>query len=120
MLILFLVIVTSTSTMKHLNILSLQKDRYEDLYIAVLNTKEKLYPSICKSTFFQEGDTGKYTYKATCTKVKELKNFIKDFEDDKIGNLGDMFIQLYKVDLVLKKKTQYNYTYYISNYTKSY
>lgn len=119
MLILFLVIVASTSTMKHLHMLTLQKDRYEELYITVLNIKEKLSSSICQSNLVQEGEMGNYSYKASCTKVQELQNFFKNLEDDESGNIGDMLVQLYKVDLVVTKEKSYDYKYYLTTYHKS-
>ena len=112
MLILFLVIVTSTTSIKFFQTVNKQKTNYEDQYIALLSLKDMLSSTICISKFQDKGEWNDFKYTVTCEKVQELKNFKKAFDiDDPSGNIGNYLIQLYKVQLSLENK---NYSYYIT------
>ena len=113
MLILFLVIVTSTSSIKFFQTVNKQKTNYEDQYIAVLSLKDKLSSTVCISKFQDEGVWNDLAYRVTCEKIQELKSFKKVLlYDEESGNIGNHIMQLYKVQLSLEKK---NYSYYITH-----
>ncbi|MEA2019439.1 MAG: hypothetical protein U9N59_13455 [Campylobacterota bacterium] len=113
LLILFLVIVTSTTSIKFFQTVNKQKSNYEDQYIAVLSLKDKLSSSICISKFKEEGIWNGFGYTAICTKTNELKSFKKGFDiDEPSGNIGNYMMNLYTVKLVIENK---NYSYYITH-----
>lgn len=104
MLILFLVIATSFSSIKFFNIQIDKRQLYEEKYINILSLKDKLSSTICKTSFSQEGILNGYEYSANCTKIKELRTYKKAFEDDEVaGNFGNFMIKLYRVNVTLKK-----------------
>ena len=116
MVILFLVVATSFSNIKFFNMLNDKKSIYEEEYINILSIKDKLSSSICKTTQISEGLFNNYKYIATCTKVRELRTYIKDSEDDALsGNKGNYLIKLYNIELNIKhenisKRHSYNLT----------
>ncbi len=112
MLILFLVIVTSTTSIKFFQTVNKQKSNYEDKYIAVLSLKDKLSSTICISKFQDEGLWNAFQYRATCEKMQELKSFDKSFGSYKTsGNTGNYLMHLYKVRLSIQNK---HYSYYVT------
>ena len=115
MLILFLVISTSFSSMKFLTILSTKKAIYEDKYITIINLKEKLASTICRTSLKEEDDFSGVHFTTKCEKLKELKSFQKGVEDEDTGNVGNYLITLYKVQLSLKNEViQIDLDYYIT------
>lgn len=104
MLILFLVISTSFTTIKFFNIQIKKRVNYEDKYINFLTLKDKLSNKICKNSLVENGTFNGFSYSAKCEKVKELRTFKKAFDEDEVsGNIGNYLMTLYKVTLQLKK-----------------
>lgn len=120
LVILFSVVVTSASAVKHLFITKGQKDSYEKLYISVLNIKDKIDNKICTNSFHLIGSLGNSTYEADCKKLKELRNYISGFEDNQIqGNNGRTYVSLYKIDLHISlNQREKSYTYYKTQTTR--
>jgi len=117
LLILFLVIAGSTTIMKSFQIVNKQKNQYEKEYMVVLSIKDLLSSRhICVSKLSQEGNYDGFSYKAECTKIKELRNYKKPLDyGGKEGNIGSYLLKLYKVDLDIKQgKFNKNFTYYIT------
>lgn len=117
LIILFTVIVTSVTSVKHLFMIEGQKELYEHLYMSVLNIKDKIDGKICTKTLHLEGTLGESSYEAHCTKIKEMRNYTTGFDDDEIaGNNGKLNVQLYKIDLdIISQGIQKHYTYYKTN-----
>jgi len=120
MLILFLVISTSFSSIKFFNIMSIKKQDYENEYMLVLSLRDKLSQTICKTSLYEDGKFNGYSYTASCDKVKELRTFVSGDEETSIsGNIGKYSIQLYKVNLVLSKKNYFKKNnYYVTRSIK--
>ena len=116
MLILFLVLATYFSNIKFFNLMIEKKVNYEDEYITVLSLKDKLSSTICKTSLKEEDDFNGFHYIASCEKVKELRTFVKGFEEDDLsGNIGNYLLKLYKVNLGLQKgKFSKQNSYYIT------
>ena len=105
LLILFLVIATSTVTIKELYKVNQQQFNHEALYSAVLNIKDYIDDDICRTKFSQKGSFNGFDFEAKCDKIKELRNYKKAFDStEQEGNVGDFLVQLYKVTLTLKNK----------------
>ena len=104
LLILFLVIASSTNTIKFFQIIENKKVTIEDEYMIVLNIKEKLSHSICKEELKEEGSLNGYNYTAECEKQNELRSYQQALEvGDSSGNIGNYLMKLYGVKLNIKK-----------------
>lgn len=104
MLILFLVISTSFTSIKFFNMQIEKRATYEDKYINFLTLKDKLSKQICKNSMISNGTFNGLSYRVRCEKVKELKTFRKGFELGEVsGNLGNYLITLHKVTLDIEK-----------------
>jgi hypothetical protein len=116
LLILFLVITSSTMSLKSFGIINNKKSQYEKEYMSVLNIKDILQDDICVKSMTKTGKFDGYTYKAQCAKEKELRNYQKAFEiGDPEGNIGSYMIRLYKVNLhVSKGRLSKNYIYHLT------
>lgn len=114
MLILFMVIATSTATIKQLKIVREQQVHHEELYMLILNVKDYIDDDICKKQFSMQGEFNGYKYHASCEKQNELKSYVKAFEeDDKEGNIGPFAIKFYKIILEVKNdRLEKNYIYF--------
>ena len=121
LMILMIVIASSTSAVKFFHMAGAKKQNYEDLYITVLSIKDKLAPSLCKTTMNSRGKLNGYNYSATCKKEKSLREYKPAFDiGDPSGNIGENIINLYQVNLTLtKEKQKKNYTYYVNTIQKS-
>jgi len=113
LLILFMVVTVSVTTIKHLNLVRTQQVRYEDVYRAVINIKDYIDADICKGKNSMSGNFNDYEYKAECSQEIEKRKYVKAFnEGDPEGNIGNVMAILYKVVLHLKKgnfKKEYSY-----------
>jgi len=111
LLILFMVIATSSVTIKQLFLINKQQSNHENLYIELLNVKDYIDEEVCQKDQDISGDLNGFHFVATCQKVNELKSFVKD--EDREGNLGNYLITLYKVTLSLQKENiDKKYQYY--------
>ena len=115
MLILFLAIAMSMSSIRFLSDVEKRKEAYQNRYMTVLSLKDKLTES-CLSSQSQEGNFNGHDYRVQCTKLKELKNFhIALDTDDVSGNYGSYLMQLYQMELFLMEGTrEHRYAYYIT------
>jgi len=120
MMILFLVISTSFTTIKFFNINTHKKIFYEDNYIEILNIKEKLSSKLCKDSFEMTGDINGYDYSAKCDEKKEARSYRKAFDfDEKSGNYGENLMKLFQITVQVKKdKLKKTYRYYITRGVK--
>jgi len=113
LLILFMVIATSVTTIKHLNIVRTQQIRYEDVYRAVINIKDYIDADICSKKFSMDGHLNGFEYHAICKEEIEKRKYVKAFrEGESEGNIGNLMAILSKVTINLKKgnfKKSYSY-----------
>lgn len=113
LLILFLIIATSSTTLKVFQSVLIKKDIYEKEYITVLSIKDKISHEICTKKSQLEGRYNGFDYKANCRKLKESRTFKKAFEgDEKNGAFGNYIMRLNSIKLELKKgsySSEYNY-----------
>ena len=120
LLILFLVIASSTNTIKFFQIVDRKKTTIEEEYMIVLNIKDILSNSVCKKELKEEGVTNGYSYTVECEKQEELKSYKKALDlDESSGNIGNHIMRFYKVKLNIKKENfDKNYVYYITRGSK--
>ncbi len=113
LLILFMVIATSVTTIKHLNLAQVQQVRYEDVYRALINIKDYIDADICQKKRSMNGTFNDFEYKAECIQELEKRKYVKAFEKGEVeGNVGDVMAILSKVVITLKKnnfKKEYSY-----------
>lgn len=113
LLILFMVVATSATTIKHLNIVRTQQIRYEDVYRAVINIKNYIDADICSKNFSMNGYLNGFEYHVVCKKELERRTYLKDWENHQDGNVGNTLASLFKVMLTLKQdKYEKTYSYY--------
>ncbi len=114
LLILFLVIATSVTSIKFFNIQVKKKNSYENSYINILSIKDKISQTVCKNSLQSSGEFNTFHYIARCEKIKELKTFRKGFElNEASGNVGNYLIKLYKVTLELEKESYHKQHSYL-------
>jgi len=114
MLILFLVIATSVTTIKQLRLVQNKQEKYETNYITFLSLYDFLDDTICQEGHRQmQGQFGIYNYTASCKLLKSLRTYQKAFEtDDPEGNIGSSLVSFYEVTLSVKAKNfDKTYTY---------
>lgn len=105
LLILFMVVATSLTTIKHLNLVQMQQMKYEDVYRAIINIKDYIDADICLKKSSMSGRFNDFEYKAECIKEIEKRKYVKAFElGDPEGNIGNIMATLSKVVITLKKK----------------
>jgi len=113
LLILFMVVATSVTTIKHLNLIHTQQVRYEDVYRAIINIKDYIDADICQKKRSMSGTLNDFEYKAECHQEVEKRKYVKAFElGEPQGNIGDVMAVLFKVVITLKKdnfKKEYSY-----------
>lgn len=114
LLILFMVIATSTVTIKQLKTVREQQINHEELYMLVLNVKDFIDDDICIEKFSMHGDLNGYKYSAKCEKLNDSRSYKKAFEEgDEEGNIGVVSVQFYKILLdIQKKKLERHYLYF--------
>lgn len=110
LLILFMVVATSVTTVKHLNIVRTQQVRYEDIYRAVINIKDYIDADICSKKLSMNGHLNGFEYHAVCKKELENRSYFKDWENNKDGNVGNTMVKLFAVILTLRQD-KYKKTY---------
>ncbi len=104
LLILFLVITTSSLTIKHLFFIQRQQRHHEERYAALLSIRDRLeIEGLCRSRPEMEGEWDGFHYRAVCSLLKELRSFQYADEDTghPEGNTGRWLVRLYRVDLTL-------------------
>ncbi|UCN00589.1 hypothetical protein LCX93_01350 [Sulfurimonas sp. SWIR-19] len=114
MLILFLVIATSVTTIKQLRLVQNKQEKYETDYITFLSLHDLLDDTICQDGYKEmQGQFALYSYSAKCTLVDSLRTYQKAFEiGDAEGNIGSTLVSFYKVILHIKTKNfDKTYTY---------
>lgn len=114
MLILFLVIATSVTTIKQLRIVQNKQLKLEESYITFLSLHDLIDDTICKEGHTtMQGRFENYSYSATCKLLNSLKTYKKAFEEgDKEGNVGNVLVSFYEVTLSIEaKKLEKVYTY---------
>jgi len=113
LLILFMVVATSVTTIKHLNIVRTQQVRYEDIYRAVINIKDYIDADICSKKVSMSGNFNGFQYHAVCKEEVEQRKYVKAFEEgEPEGNIGNLMAILSKVTVTLKKGNfQKSYSY---------
>ncbi len=116
MMILFIVILASVNTIKHLKMIYMQQIHHENLFVEVLNIKQLLSSDICKKFKEKRGVSNGYEYAVKCHKLTEKRSYIKDTERELYGNHGNTMVEMFRVDLVVKnrrfKNMQKVYQYY--------
>ena len=118
LLILFTVIVTSVTSVKHLFMIEKQKTNYEKIYMSVLNIKSQISTQICSSSQQISGNIGDVSYSAKCTPLKKMRNYQEKDEDSDGGNIGKTEAMLAKVKISLMTKN-FNKEYeYLKFYTR--
>jgi len=113
LLILFMVVATSVTTIKHLGLIQTQQMRYEDIYRVVLNLKDYIDADICQKKMNISGTLNDFEFKAKCRQEVQRRIYVKAFKPgDMEGNFGDKMVRLFKVTITLKKenfKKEYSY-----------
>ena len=113
LLILFMVVATSVTTIKHLNFVQMQQVKYEDVYRVLINVKDYIDADICQKKRLMSGTFNDFKYKAQCIQEFEKRKYVKAFEQgDPEGNIGNVLAILSKVVITLKKnnfKKKYSY-----------
>jgi hypothetical protein len=117
MLILFLVIATSSITIRHFLLVQRQQVRHEEVYSAVLSVQDWLDThQLCYHIQEIHGTLDGFDFTATCQLIKENRSYQKSYDEaaDKMieGNTGPWLIRLYRVELDLRdgvKTYQYHY-----------
>ena len=113
LLILFMVVATSVTTIKHLGLIQTQQMRYEDIYRVVFNIKDYIDADICQKKMRISGTLNDFEFKAVCRLKRQKRTYVKAFEKGDIeGNFGDKMASLFQVTITLKKenfKKEYSY-----------
>ena len=108
-----MVVATSVTTIKHLNLVQKQQVRYEDIYRAIINIKDYIDADICQKKNSMSGTFNDFEYTAKCIQELEKRKYVKAFElGDPEGNVGNVMAILSKVVITLKKnnfKKEYSY-----------
>jgi hypothetical protein len=104
LLILFLVIATSSMTIKHLIKVQQQQMRHEELYAAVISIRDWLdLHGLCSRVPELQGTLDGYDFSARCHLIKELKSYQYTFDEGQgkatEGNTGPWLMRLYQVNL---------------------
>lgn len=108
LLILFFAIMTATAATKLYTSTQIQKQNYEELYIASTSIIDKIRDDICSKNMLIEGVYNEFKYRATCSLDKESKNYQKAFDlGDPEGLIGRYQLRLYKVDLAIEQNSFY-------------
>ena len=104
LIILFFAIMTSTAGTKLYTSTQIQKQNYEELYMATTSIVDKIKDEICSKNMLIEGVYNDFSYRATCSLEKESKNYQKAFDlGDPEGLIGKYQLRLYRVDLAIEK-----------------
>ena len=113
LLILFMVVVTSVTTIKHLNTVQAQQVQYGDAYMALINVKNYISADICQRKRLMSGTFNDFKYTAKCTQEFEKREYLKASNlGDPEGNIGNIMTILSKVTITLKKNNfQKKYSY---------
>lgn len=114
MLILFLVVATSVTALKHSFLVELKKDKYQSYYYIFFNIKSSIESEICQSKQYLEGRIDDFVFSATCYRKKRLLSYVKSLEpDEPYGNIGPVQYTLYEIKINLRKGLYDEvYTYY--------
>lgn len=117
LLILFLAIMLSASSIKFFNQIIFQQQRYEDIYILTSSIKEKISSKICKESKYLEDEFNNIAFIATCSLIKEKRGFREYYDDTKKEFISDFsgnyIYQIYRVNLTINEKTN---SYLITTY----
>jgi len=104
LMVLFFAIATSTAAMKLYASMQIQKQNYEELYIATTSIIDKIKSDICSKNMLMEGLYNGFSYRATCSLEKESQNYQKAFDlGEPEGLIGGYQLRLYRVDLSIEK-----------------
>jgi len=104
LMILFFAIMTSTAGTKLYTSTQIQKQNYEELYIATTSVVDKIKDEICSKNMLMEGIYNVFSYRATCSLEKESQNYQKAFDlGDPEGLIGNYQLRLYRVNLAIEK-----------------
>ena len=116
LVIIFLTIVMSASTVKYFNMTFLKKRQYIDIYTTVLSIRDKIEDDICTKESRIEGILNNYTYVAECNQLSESPSFVQAADEtEESGRTGIYMMQFNEISLIvthehIKKK----YTYYLT------
>ena len=114
-LILFMVITTSVTTIKQLRLIKEKSEKYELLYIAFFNISNLIDETICQIEHLEEiGEFSGVKYRARCNLVEKKRNYQEAMDiDSPKGNIGNIMILLYQVTLqITVKNSEKSYNYY--------
>lgn len=113
LLILFMVVVTSVTTIKHLNTVQAQQVQYGDVYMALINVKNYISADICQRKRLMSGTFNDFRYIARCVQEDKKRTYVAAFEiGGPQGNIGKTMAILSKVTVTLKKNNfQKKYSY---------
>ena len=115
LLILFLTVSMTLSGVKFLTGVEQRKEGYQERYMTVLSLKERLM-HLCAVQGSDSGRFDGYDYRASCTKVTEMRNFRVALDtEDVAGNFGRYSMQLYRMELSLSDGSgEQRYGYYVT------
>jgi len=113
LLILFMIVAISITSVKHLDIIRTQQVRYGNVYRAVNNIKDYISADICSKKFSMDGHLNGFKYHAVCKQQAQKRNYVVAFQSgDRQGNIGNLLAILSKVTITLKKGNfKKSYTY---------
>lgn len=118
MVIIFLTIVLSASTVKYFNMSFIKKEQYVDIYTTVLSIKDKIEKDVCIKKV--DGRINGFSYTAKCRLIQQIPNYQAPIDIDDIGgNIGSYMMKLYQVSLEVKKdRIHKNIDYYVTKAKK--
>ncbi|MBN2895210.1 MAG: hypothetical protein JXK05_04885 [Campylobacterales bacterium] len=108
----FLAIFMTMSSVRHLTQTYLQKQRYEHLYITVLSLKEMLKAQGCDPLANQSDQLNGFDYTVECQERVMLKNYEHDAEGIRSGNIGSFNLHLYDIALELRRGSFYKHYHF--------
>ena len=120
LVIIFMTIVMSASTVKYFNMTFQKKVQYIDIYTTVLSVKDKINDDICSKESHIEGMFNNFTYTAECKQLRESPNFVHAADETEVsGRAGIYMMQLNEVSLIVKYgHIKKKYTYYLTKMLK--
>ena len=120
LVIIFMTIVMSASTVKYFNMTFQKKAQYIDIYTTVLSIKDKVEDDICITNSRIEGMLNGFNYTVECHLLTKSPSFSYAADDtEESGLFGTYMIKLNEVKLSIKKKhIKKEFKYYLTKAKK--
>ncbi|HIP11352.1 MAG TPA: hypothetical protein EYG73_01405 [Arcobacter sp.] len=113
MMVLFVAIAFVNISIKAFNDYQRKSAVYQNFYITALSLKNKMDSNPLEKESYK-GTLNDINYIITKQEILKQKNYITSFEAG-AGNIGDFFITLYQLKMILKNKTRTKeYTFYLT------